>query len=77
MALWKQTIIATHLRFNHPELPMGDAKPSRTKGATPEETKGGGKMNITTGDVILVVIQSIAIASVAGLVFYYLLTWVA
>ena len=56
---------------------MGDAKPSRTKGATPEETKGGGNMNITMGDLFLVVIQSIAIASIAGLVFYTLLTWVA
>ena len=70
-------IIATNLRFSHPELPMGDAKPSRTKGGTAEETKGGGKMNITMGDLILAVIQSIAIAGTAGLVFYTLLTWVA
>jgi hypothetical protein len=56
---------------------MGNAKPGQNRQAAPEETKGGGKMNITMGDLILAVIQSIAIASSAGLVFYYLLTWVA
>jgi hypothetical protein len=66
-----------NLRFSRPELPMGDAKPNPNKWAVPEDTKGGGIMNITMGDLILVVIQSIAIASVAGWVFYYLLTWVA
>jgi hypothetical protein len=65
----------SNLRFGRAELPMGDAKPSPNKRQTAEETKGGGKMNITMGDLILVVIQSIAIASVAGWVFYYLLTW--
>jgi len=66
-----------NMRFGCAELPMGDADHSRNKRAAPEETKGGGKMNITMGDLILAVIQSIAIASIAGLVFYYLLTWVA
>jgi hypothetical protein len=56
---------------------MGNAKPGPIKTVAPEKTKGGGKMNITMGDLILAVIQSIAIASSAGLVFYYLLTWVA
>jgi hypothetical protein len=77
LALWKQSIIPTNLRFSHPELPMEDAKPSPNKRATSEETKGGGSMNITMGDLILVVIQSIAIASIAGLVFYYFLIWVS
>jgi hypothetical protein len=66
-----------NIGFSRPELPMEDAKPSPIKRATPGETKGGGKMNITMGDLILVVIQSIAIAGVAGWVFYCLLTWVA
>jgi hypothetical protein len=56
---------------------MEDAKPSPIKGATPEQTKGGGNMNITIGSLILVVIQSIAFGSVLGLVFYYLLIWVS
>ena len=47
------------------------------KGQRPKKQKGGGNMNITMGDLVLVVIQSIAIASIAGLVFYTLLTWVA
>lgn len=65
-----------NLRFGRAEFPMGDAKPSPIKWAAPEEAKGGGKVNITMGDLILVVIQSIAIASFAGLAFYCLLTWV-
>jgi len=67
----------SNLRFSRPAWPVGDTKPSPNKRTTPEEAKGGGKMNITMGDLILAVIQSIAIASTAGLVFYYLLTWVA
>jgi len=34
-------------------------------------------MNTTMGDLILLVIQSIAIAGVAGWMFYYFLTWVS
>ena len=55
-----------NIRFGRAELPMGDADHSRNKREAPEETKGGGNMNITMGDLILVVIQSIAIAGVAG-----------
>ena len=65
-----------NLRFGRAEFPMGDAKPSPIKRAVPEQVKGGGNMNKTMGDLILVVIQSIAIASFAGLAFYCLLTWV-
>jgi hypothetical protein len=34
-------------------------------------------MNLTMGNLILVLIQSVVIAGIAGLVFYAMLTWVA
>ena len=75
MALWKQSIMATNLRFSHPELPNGGWK------AWPEQTGNdrgnkaeGGDMNITIEYVILVVIESILVASILGLLFYYLRT---
>jgi hypothetical protein len=58
-------------------LQIGEAKRGPNKRAAHEETKGGENMNVTMGDLVLVVVQSIAIASVAGWVFYCLLTWVA
>jgi hypothetical protein len=66
-----------NLRLGCAALPMRDADRSQNKRAAPEKTKGGENMNVTMGDLILVVVQSIAIASVAGWVFYCLLTWVA
>jgi hypothetical protein len=47
------------------------------KGQRPKKQGEGGNMNITMEYLILVVIESILVASILGLVFYYLLTWVA
>lgn len=52
------------------------AQPNPKTRAKPGKTKEEKKMNIAMGELILV-IQSIAIASVAGWVFYGLLTWLA